>query len=165
MNTLDLTDEEEDKPLDPVPPAPPVVVDDEEANAELKEREEAFAANPMWKNEELSWSITKESIFYQLRAANGAPPIEVSLEDGNAFLADAIRILFLSIHEPEDFSSLRSKPTLFQERIENWAEGEILTPQDELNLSSVALKILTLSQRNQPESVPPAGVDEGELGN
>lgn len=149
-----------------LPEAGAVVMDDAAFEEEERAREEAFHGEPVWKGAVLQpFSIGRESFFYQQRAAVGAPPLEVLMVNENAFLADAIRILYLCSHEPKQYRHLRSRPAVLQERMEEWADAEIRTPEEQLEAVTVALRVFNGSHENEAESVPSGepGADD-ELG-
>jgi len=150
-----------------LPEAEPVVMDDTAFEAEEKEREEAYYDEPEWNGVVLQpFSVSRESFFDQHRVAVGAPSISKILESSSyAFVADAIRILYLCSHHPKEWRSLRSQPELLQERMEEWAD-ENIKPGQELDAVTVALKIFNGSQVNQAESIPSGEPGaEDELGN
>lgn len=111
---------------DDLPPAPAIQKDPGAADDSEAERVAAFDSLAEWNGQELdAWTFGRESLFYQHRAAVGAPDIETALSDLDAFLADAARILWLCAHEPGDFRHLRAQPVLMQEAIDEWAETHI----------------------------------------
>lgn len=145
--------------------AGPVVMDDTAFEEEEAERKEAFDIEPKWNGKVLyPFSFSRESFFYQLRKAVGAPEMYDALEDSHAFLADATRILWLCSHIPEDWRQLRSKPAELMEHIEQWAEKHI-KPNQHIEAVSVALKIFNAAHVNEPEPVPDEDVSDEELGN
>jgi hypothetical protein len=88
--------------------------------------QKAFDGIHRWQGTELlAYSFGRESLFYQLRAAVGAPDIDTVLIDQDAFLADAARILWLCSHSPAAFRHLRGTPALMQEAVEAWADIHI----------------------------------------
>jgi hypothetical protein len=94
-----------------------------------KRREEAFSAEPMWNGRPLIWSISRESLFYAQRHAVGARDISEVIADIDAFFADAIRILWLCTHTPDDWRGLRTDLMGWQETMEKWADENITTKQ------------------------------------
>lgn len=102
-------------------PAP----DDPAIAAAEKQREDAFHAVHQWRGKTLlPFSISRESLFFRLRAADDAPTIAQVMQTPMAWLQDAIRILFLCSHEPEDFAHLRGNNSAFLKSIDQWAEGD-----------------------------------------
>lgn len=121
-----------------------------------KRREEAFQAEPEWNGQPLVWSISKESLFYALRQANGARELADVLQDIDAFFADAIRIIYLSLHGPEDWRAWRSDLVLWQEKIEAWADANITRAQ-RVAAVMCGWKVLELAWENRHEvAVDPA---------
>ncbi|MFT3991057.1 MAG: hypothetical protein QM680_06560 [Luteolibacter sp.] len=143
------------------PPVNVLTVEDPELNqrqeAEEKQREEAFYSEFMWKGKELQpFSSGRESLFHQIRLAAGAPDFASVLDDVDAFLADAIRILYLCSCEPQDWRHLRSTPLLWQEEIENW--GDFFVPNNEkAQAVLLAMQILEKAYLNRHEPAPETG--------
>lgn len=130
----------------------PEVVDD--AGGE-KEREAAFGAEPTWRGKVLEpFSISRESLFHQQRLGAGAPDFDQVLQaQGNdAFLADAVRILYLCSHTPEDWRAVRSSPMTMQEAIDEWAE-EHVTVAERAEAVRVGIQIFNLAWKQAPEAV------------
>lgn len=122
--------------------APATVTVDEGAESQEEESHQAaFDASYQWRGKELHpWSIGRESLFYQFRNAVGASDMDAALVDIDAFLADALRILWLCSHLPSDFRRLRPHPTLMQEAVEEWAEKNVTKGQHSA-ATSLALQI------------------------
>jgi len=132
----------EDPVSAPLDSAPVITRDDapEEASDDSA-RSAAFSEEPEFQGRAIKpWSFNREALFYQQRAAVGAPPLDAVLIDQDAFLADAARILWLCSHEPSAFRSLRSDPASMQEVIDAWAD-ENIPPAHRLEASLVAMRI------------------------
>lgn len=117
---------------------------------EEKAREEAFQAEPEWNGQPLEWTISKESLFYSLRQSVGAPEITTVIADIDAFLADAIRIIYLSLHSPADWRAHRPNMITWQEHIDQWADKNIAQNQ-RVELIVTAWKLLDLAGANRHE--------------
>ena len=65
-------------------------------------REDAFTSEePTWQGQPLHpYSSGRESLFTQLRAAAGAPPLREAIADTDSFFPDAIRVIYLCSHTP-----------------------------------------------------------------
>ena len=126
----------------------------DEITAEEAARTAAFDADPEWNGHPLHpFSSGRESIFSQLRLSVGAPPLEAVFEDVDAFFADAIRILYLCSHAPEDWRHLRRRPAEWQEAIEAWGVEAVPTHRKQEALR-VGMNILTTAYRNQHVPAP-----------
>ena len=109
-----------------IAPAPAILVDSSDSDQDDESHQKAFDGTYRWQGEELlPWSFGRESLFYQLRNAVGAPDIDHALADRDAFLADAARVLWLCSHQHAEFRHLRGSPSLMQEAIEDWADVKI----------------------------------------
>lgn len=167
INTPKMSDVVEEADEQVLPEAPPVVMDDAAFDEQEREREEAFNSEPMWAGKLLQpFSISRSSYFYQQRFAVGAPPLESLLLDENTFLADAVRILFLCVHDPQHYRHLRSKPAEMQELVEAWADENINTPALEIKAVTVALELFNAASANEAVSAPSGDpTAEADLGN
>ena len=84
-------------------------------------------------SDEFSWrgvplqpfTATRAGIFFGLRLAMGAPPLHRTIEDVDAFQADAHRILWLAVHFPADWVNLRRSAIDLQVAIDEWADENI----------------------------------------
>ena len=130
-----------------------------------RERQQAFDAEFEWHGKTLlPWSSSRDSLFSQQRLAMAAPSLAACLEDTDAFVADAHRILWLCSHTPQDWSVLRVSPAALQNAIDAWADEHV--PIREAYLaSSKALEIYLASRRNQHESAPQREGHGEDLGN
>ncbi len=139
----------------PVPEDPAVA-------AAAKSREDAYAAVYQWNGVTLRpFSISRESIFYKLRAADDAPRLSQVLQNASAFLGDALRILYLCSHEPEAFEHLRSDSLAFLRAIERWADSNV-TRDQATEATRIGLKIFNDSKVNLAEPAPSDRTDLGE---
>lgn len=144
----------------PAPKAPkkkPVMIIDDDPAIAAREKEseaardQAFHFAPVWKGRPLTWSISRESLFYSLREAVGARALWQTLADLDAFFADAIRILYLCSHTPEQWRHHRADPMLWQEEIERWAD-EAIAPTERQEATMTAFRLLDRAWENQHES-------------
>lgn len=155
---------------------------DPDLAAHTKEREKAYTAVHQWNGQPLKpFSIGRESIFFELRAAAGAPRLAAVIQEPIAFLGDAMRILFLCSHDPENWDHLRGQPVAFLRAVEKWAEGDDtwqfaeeprtknqktappIPRSEQLHAVRVALSILNDSGTNRAEPAPSDREDcEGE---
>lgn len=116
-------------------------------------RQAAFDAEFTWRGRKLEpFSISREVLFLQLRVAVGAPPIFAAARDGEGWLPDAMRILWLCHHGPDDWGPLRAEPQRLQEAIERWAEDHIARAE-RVALWGLTLRIWNASQENAHEPV------------
>lgn len=123
--------------------ARPAVTEDPELKA-MEERGEAFASEePEWMGKPLEpYSSGRESLFVQIRAAAGAPPLRETIRTTDDFFPDAIRILYLCSHTPENWREHRRDPARWLEHIEDWADGAIPLHLKK-NAASTAMNILS----------------------
>jgi hypothetical protein len=84
----------------------------------------------------------RESLFVQLRAAAGAPPLRDTVGTTDDFFPDAIRILYLCSHTPEDWREHRRDPARWLEHVEAWAETAIPLSM-KADAASCAMNILS----------------------
>lgn len=120
-------------------------------------REEAFYAVHQWNAKPLlPMTRGRASQFYKLRAADDAPPIAKCLYDHNAFLGDALRILFLCSHEPEQWAMYRASSIVFLEQIEKWSNKNVSKAQ-ETEAITTALRIFQEQEVSQAEIPPGSG--------
>jgi hypothetical protein len=132
-------------------PTPPVTEDPD--LAAMKDREEAFASEePTWQGKPLlPYTSSREVLFTQLRAAGGAPPLRESIASTDEFFPDAIRILYLCSHTPEDWREHRGNTGAWLEHIEAWADEAIALSQ-KAEAAATAMNIL--SRAYSGEHVP-----------
>lgn len=122
-----------------------------------KEREEAFDQVPMWRGKPLlAWSLERERFFHSHRCAAGAPRLSRAVDDWDAFLLDALRILYFCHHEPEDFIGMGRDPMRLEAEIQKWGSEQVPRElEDEARV--VAMRILAAARRNEHEPAP-AGI-------
>ncbi len=155
--------ESADRPVTGLPQAPKR----ETVNpGDEKAREAAFDADYFWDGVPLkAFSSSREALWGQIRAMAGAPSLGFALVDLESFFADAMRILFLCSHEPEEFRHLRADPAAFQEAIDKWAD-ENIPRKEKIQAVELALAIYNDSAVNQHEPAPPETTGHSDdLGN
>jgi len=141
--------------------------------AAQQERDTAFDAEhtwPIWNAALNTWepvvlngySSGREALFYKLRAADGSLPLSRTLEQLTTFLSDAIRILWLCSHEPQDWRALRSDLTLFLEAIEAW--GDVNVPRSK-HVEAVNLALQIYNEAGINQAVPEPSDKEHASGN
>ena len=125
-----------------------------------KDREAAFDAEFAWRGAPLHpFSIDRESLFSEVRLANGAPPIVKTSADFDGFLADALRILFICSHTKDDFRPLRRDPIAFQEAIDAWAVENVARGEQSAAIT-LGIEIYVSSFATEHEPVPSEKRDE-----
>lgn len=139
-------------PSGPVPP-PPAGHADPAAEAD---RETAFSDEITWNGRKLhGFSIERYTAFLDFRTHIGAPRLAKTVPDGNAFLPDAIRILWFCSVESAVITSLRRDPDSMQEAIMRWAGTEV--PLSRAKEAIVAgLHIFDSAYLSKHETVPSA---------
>jgi hypothetical protein len=96
-----------------------------------KRREEAVHARYEWHGREVRWTLRRDALWYRLRTALGFPRLQDVLRRPEvlASLNDAVLVIFLGLHEPEDWEGCPAHPDLFHAAILTWAEvGVWLNP-------------------------------------
>ena len=137
---------------------------DIEAAAEAA-RQAAYDATYTWLGRELfPWSIGREQLYFKLRAVSGTVPLALALQNAEAFLGDAMIVLYLCSHEPQAWRQLRSNLPLFLEAIEQWADTAIPRLQQS---QAVDLAIQIVNDAKLTRAIPqPSGREsEAQLGN
>ena len=138
-----------------------------------QERDTAFDAEhtwPIWNAALNTWepivlhgySSGREALFYKLRAADGSLPLSRTLEQLTTFLSDAIRILWLCCHEPQDWRALRGDLMLFLEAIEAW--GDVNVPRRK-HVEAVNLALQIYNEAGINQAVPEPSDKEHASGN
>jgi hypothetical protein len=128
-------------------------------------RAEAFSAVPHWAGKKLHpLSVSRETLFLELRAAMGAPNIYRVMQDGEAWWPDAVRLLWICSHLPEAWEDLRPEPARLQGVIDAWAD-ETLRGEDKVPASLVTLRLWNQAQENIAEPAPVPGGKAADLGN
>jgi hypothetical protein len=117
-------------------------------------RQAAFDAVPHWQGSPLKpFSISRETLFLQLRHAAGAPGLYSAMLDGEAWFGDAVRILWLCLHGPDDWDSLRGQPLDLQRAIDAWAD-ETIPRGSKADIVLLTIRLWNESQVNAHEPVP-----------
>ena len=138
----------------------------EETAADLRERQAAFDAEFVWDDKPLfAYTSSRDSLFLQLRVSMGAPSLEAVMRDIDAFQADAIRILWLCHHAPDDWAQLRMSPHKLQARIDEWGDTHI--PRHKApEAVALAINIYAAAFRNRHAPAPATSRPHGDdLGN
>lgn len=158
------------------PPSIPVIFTEDPGDAAAeKERQAAFDAVFRWKGRVLhGFTSARRNLFYQLRTALGAPKLSMAMADGHAFVADAVRIIFLCWHRPDEvpeqpgvfegWETLRSDPAALQRVIDAWCDVHV-PAADEMAASGLAMDIWLASQANRHEAAPGPRVGSDLVGN
>jgi hypothetical protein len=135
-SSTDLAADESSLPVTPVPGLS-VYRDDlpvETTATELSPSQD-LAMPLTWRGAKLHpFNSSRVSLFGQHRLAVGSPSLQLCLDDVDAFLADALRILWLCSHTPDDWAALRCSPSELQLVIDRWC--------DEAAFDSVAAVVL-----------------------
>jgi hypothetical protein len=143
----------------------------EKAAAAEQERQEAFEAEYLWdvwderRNEFVPTALHpytsgREALFYRLRLADGALSLSKTLSDVPSFLGDAIKILYLCSHTPEQWRALRTNTTQFLEEIDAW--GDVNVPRaKQVKATLLALNIFNHAGATQAVPEPAEGGDSG----
>jgi hypothetical protein len=149
----------------PLPKRDSTAVRRSEGEAE-RLRQTAFDSAPHWQARALQpFSVSRETLFLQLRVAAGAPPLYAAMADIEAWYPDAVRLAWLCTHAPADWQELRARPLELQAAIDQWADTAIDSRRDKADLVLLTLRLWNDSQINAHEPSPdPAGKDR-EPGN
>ena len=131
----------------------PTVTEDPAMREQEQAREDAFNAEPdEWQGQPLqAYGSGRESLFTQIRAAAGAPPIRETVETTDAFFPDAIRVLYLCLHQPEEWREHRRDAAAWLEHIEAWADDAVPL---HLKAEACAVAMGILSRAYANEHVP-----------
>lgn len=129
-----------------------------------EERQTAVLAQHAWNGRPLHpFTIRRETLYFRLRAANDALPLSVVRKHPEAFLQDAMIILWLCAHEPADWTPMRARNDLLLETIETWAEENIHRPQQ---TEAIDLALQILREGDTTRAVPRPSERKGDdLGN
>lgn len=127
-----------------------------------KRRQEAFDSVFEWNEADLlPFSSSREGLFGQLRLSMGAPPLAQCFADADAFLADAIRILYLCSHGPEVWNRLRADPVRLQSAIDVWGEEAIpQTAYGQAVVIAMRIYVAAHENRHEPAPAPKKGGDD-----
>lgn len=129
------------------PPVDPAIAEAEKA------RKEAFDAVHRWRGKVLlPFTISRESLFYSLRVHAGAPPLSSVAKSASAFLGDALRILFLCSHAPEEWEHVRDEPVMFLRAIDAWADKNV-SRSEMATAVKVSLRIFNDADSNRADPV------------
>lgn len=132
------------------------------AATDEKKRQAAFDSANHWKGRPLHpFSISRETLFLQLRCAAGAPGIYAAMIDGEAWYGDAVRLLWLCLHTADDWDPLRAEPLKLQRHIDDWADAT-LDRGAKTDLVLLTIALWNASQINAHEPVP-GDAAEGRL--
>lgn len=107
------------------------------------EREEAFQVPGVrWDDRALlPFSMARRAYFLSWRAAFGAPPLLVLFQaEADAFLEDALRMVFLCSKSPEELEGLRYDLRRMQAACDAWAD-ECVKVEDVSAVINAALKL------------------------
>jgi hypothetical protein len=144
------------------PPLLPPSIEAKREDQHEAQRQQSFDSAFAWNGQTLhGFTISRESLFHQLRLAIGAPALGFCLDDTFAFTADAARILWLCAHTPQDWSVLRCSPAAHQNVIDEWAEANI-PPAQAAAARLLAMDILVHASRNAHEPAPAPGRPHGD---
>lgn len=152
-------------------PQTPLIVEEDDIAGELLEvtaaqaRQAAYHAAHAWRGVPLKkFSIGREALYHRLRGVDAPVPLQVMMQHPAAFLGDAVKILYLCHHEPEQWQPLLASVPRFLQAIDEWAEAAI--PRS-LQSEAVTLALRILNEGTTTEAVPePARAhDEERAGN
>jgi hypothetical protein len=136
---------------------------DELEAAAAQRRADAFDAVYEWHGKELyPWTIGREQQYFKLRAADTAVPLHVALRHPETFLGDAIKVLYLMHHLPEEWRALRMDIAAFVEAIDAWSE-ENIPRHEQSEAIDLALRVVNESASTQaiPRPTDKKSSDEG----
>lgn len=152
------------QPLDQEPRFDDDIVDHAIEVQAAEERQAAVLAQHAWNGRPLHpFTIRRETLYFRLRAANDALPLSVVRKHPEAFLQDAMIILWLCTHEPADWTPMRARNDLLLETIETWAEESIQRPQQ---TEAIDLALQILREGDTTRAVPRPSERKGDdLGN
>ena len=121
----------------------------------------------------LPFSSSRKSLWLQHRVAMGAPNLDATLKDLDAFYADALRILFLCSFQPDQpvndrtpsWTRLRADAWALQAAIDAWGESLHLEGTEH-EATVLAYRIYASSLVNRHTVAPAApGASSDDLGN
>lgn len=142
-----------------------IIEDTEEVQGPpLVEREEAFQSAPGdWRTQKLMpFSVARRALFLAWRGALRLPSLSTMLEvHHDAFLEDAIRLVWLSLVNPEQLEQLRYEGFgAMQAACDVWANGN-LEMSDLAPITLTGLKIWNNAgiNRHAPDVDPDYAVD------
>ena len=79
-------------------------------------------------------------MFNHLRSGLGCNLIRYSIGDGGEFFPEAMRILFLCFHTPEELAVMDKNPNRMEAQVIAWAD-EVMSPADFADAELLALRI------------------------
>lgn len=124
------------------------------AATDEQKRQAAFDGSFHWQGRPLHpFSISRETLFLQLRCAAGAPGIYSAMIDGEAWYGDGVRLLWLCLHTADDWDPLRGEPLRLQRAIDDWADAT-LPRGAKTDLTLLTIQLWNASQLNAHEPVP-----------
>lgn len=140
------------------------LLDEQIERVAAEQRQSAVLAHHTWHGQPLHpFSIRRETLYFRLRAANDSLPLGAMRKHPEAFLQDAMIILWLCAHEPADWTPMRARNDLLLETIETWAEDNIHR-HEQTDAIELALKILR--EGDTTRAVPrPSDRKGDDLGN
>jgi hypothetical protein len=150
----------------PTRKAPPGPVNDLDDPKDERERLAAFDGEFSWKGTRLiALPISRKATFLQHRVAMGAPPLERVLADVDAFLLDALRIIYLCAVDPAEWIIDRGNAQALQTRMDAWADKHVL-PGEEVSATLLGFQLYSASHRNRHDTAPSTSAPHGDdLGN
>jgi len=150
------------------PPNPSTFDDDivgqQLAEAAAAERQTAVLSSHHWRGTTLHpFSIRRETLYFRLRALNDSLPIHLVRKHPESFLQEAIILLWLCLHTPEDWNPMRGNAALLMEQIEHWADTH-LQRADQMAAIELALQILSSADSTRAITRP-SDLQGEDLGN
>ncbi len=144
--------------------APVKIVIDEAPEGE-EEREEAFAGVYEWKGQELlPYTPTKRGMWERLCVLDVPMPANVELKHLEAYVPQALKLLYLLTHPTEDYAHLRPRPTAFLSEIDRWIDATC-SHADMLPAVNLALKVHNAALKNVAVPSPSPTGKGGSSGN
>lgn len=133
-------------------PPPTVVTMDDAPPPEVavheQQRAAAYDAVHMWEGRPLHpYSEARERLFHRLSAADVPLPLSAELRDLDAYASQAVKILYLCAHAPQEFRHLRGDTGAFLEAIDQWGEEHVPRVKT-IEAVTLALKIHNDAQQS-----------------
>lgn len=126
------------------------------------EREAVYDAVHEWEGETLlPFSEARERLWMRLCAGDVPLPDVIDVANLDPYISHAVKLLFLCMHEPEQFRHLRANTGLFLETIDEW--GEIHVPRAK-SIAAVTLALRISNEARRSMAIPQPS-DRKELGN
>lgn len=120
-------------------------------------REEAFQAPaPTWQTAPLHpFTMARKAYYLSWRTAMGSVPMSLLFEaESHAFLEDAIRLVFLASLTAEELQPLRASFHTMQATCDDWANTNILTPEQEGEIILLGYQLWNRTSINQHAVAP-----------